>query len=186
MGRLTTSEIEGIHVIEDVIHQVSDRRIRKMLDKHLDDEKRHARVFGERYKAMQKEAGIDIQPPPSPAPREQRFNLLTLVAYLETQEARAIALLEAYKELFAGDEESVKWLERNIKDEKFHATWTHMQLERWIKEGMAEEVRQARVQAQQTDRRAFWIQVFSFLRVMPRLIIRGHLPPLFSKQPAPM
>jgi rubrerythrin len=186
MGRLTTSEIEGIKLIEGAIPRVSDGRMRKILAKHLDDERRHARVFGERYEALQREAGLEVQPPPRVTPQTKRFNILELVAYLETQESRAIALLETYVELFEGDDASVGWLRKNIKDELFHATWTHMQLERWIKDGLGEEVRKARVEANLVDRRAFWLQFFSFLRVMPSLIMRGYMPQIFKKSPSPL
>lgn len=186
MGRLTTSEIEGIRLIEAAIPRVSDLRMRKILDKHLDDERRHAKVFGERYEALQREAGMVIQPPPAVTPQKKRFTILELVAYLETQETRAIALLKTYAELYAGDDETVYWIEKNIKDEKFHATWTHHQLERWMKDDLREEVRIARAEAVRTDRRAFWMQLFAFLRVAPSLIVRGYLPPVFKRRPAPM
>jgi rubrerythrin len=186
MGRLVTSELEGIKLIEGAIPRVSDVRMRKILAKHLEDERRHHRVFNERYEALQLEAGAEVQPPAPALGQKKRFNILELVAYLETQETRAIALLETYADLFEGDEESVHWIRRNIKDELFHATWTHMQLERWIKDGLVEEVRQARVEANLVDRRAFWIQFFSFLRVMPSLIARGYWPQIFTKSPSPL
>ena len=108
------------------------------------------------------------------------------MAYLETQESRAIALLETYADLYEGDDDSVGWIRKNIKDEIFHATWTHLQLEHWVKDGLNEEVRQARVEANLVDRRAFWIQFCSFLRVMPALVLKGYLPPIFNKSPSPL
>ena len=186
MGRLATSEIEGIKLIESAIPRVADVSMRKILAKHLEDERRHAKVFSERYKALQIEAGLDVQPPPAVTPQTKRFNILELVAYLETQESRAIPLLETYADLYEGDDESVGWIRKNIKDEIFHATWTHMQLERWVKDGLTEEVRQVRVEAKLVDRRAFWIQFFSFLRVMPALVLKGYIPPIFNKSPSPL
>ena len=186
MGRLTTSEIEGIRLIEGALPKVSDLRMRKILEKHLEDERRHASVFGERYKCLQEEAGLEVQTPPPAISQTKRFTILELVAYLEVQESRAIALLETYAELFEGDDKTVAHITRNIKDEKFHATWTHLQLERWIKEGLEREVKAARAEANRTDRRAFWMQFFSFIRVMPSLIVKGYMPQLFRKTPAPM
>ena len=52
MGRLAASEIEGIQLIEGVMSRVTDARMRKILEKHLEDERRHARVFSERYEAL--------------------------------------------------------------------------------------------------------------------------------------
>ncbi len=186
MCRLTTSEIEGIRLIEGAIPKVSDVRMRKILHKHLEDERRHARVFGERFEALQKQAGLPVQPPPGVTPQPVQFTILNLVAYLETQESRAIALLEAYQELYEGDDESVYWLKKNIKDERFHATWTHMQLERWIKEGHGEEVKRARAEANRVDRKAFWLQLFAFLKILPMLLLRGYLPPILKRVPAPL
>lgn len=185
MAQLARSELDGIQVIESVVHEVSDRRIRLTLEKHLEDERRHAKVFSERLGALQRDAGMQVAPPPPGKHDTQEFSLLTLVAYLETQEARAIPLLETYAELYAGDEESVYWIEKNIADEVFHATWTHRQLERWIEEGRGPEVSKARAMARQLDRRAFWLQLFAFLKVAPRLIANGYLPVL-RRKPASM
>lgn len=186
MGRLTTSELEGILLIEGAIPKVSDQRMRKILERHLEDERRHAAVFGDRYEQLQRDAGRKIEPPPRPIPQSKKMTILELVAYLEIQEGRAIALLETYADLFEGDEASVTHIRRNIKDEKFHATWTHLQLERWIKDGLEKEVRMAREEARLTDRRAFWLQFFAFLRVLPSLLVRGYMPPVMTRQPAPM
>jgi rubrerythrin len=186
MGRLATSEIEGINLIEAAIPRVTDVRMRKILSKHLDDERRHAKVFSERYETLQIEAGLNLKPLPAVTPQTKRFTILELVAYLETQESRAIALLETYADLYEGDEDSVGWIRKNIKDEIFHATWTHMQLERWVKDGLTKEVRQARTDANLVDRRAFWIQFFSFLKIMPSLVLKGYMPPIFSKNPSPL
>ena len=186
MGRLATSEIEGINLIEAAIPRVTDVRMRKILSKHLDDERRHAKVFSERYETLQIEAGLNLKPLPAVTPQTKRFTILELVAYLETQESRAIALLETYADLYKGDEDSVGWIRKNIKDEIFHATWTHMQLERWVKDGLTKEVRQARIDANLVDRRAFWIQFFSFLKIMPSLVLKGYMPPIFSKNPSPL
>jgi len=186
MGRLTTSELEGIMLIESAIPKVSDERMRKILERHLEDERRHAAVFGDRYEQLQRDAGVKVEPPPRPVPQSRKLTILELVAYLEVQEGRAIALLESYADLYEGDDATVTHIRRNIKDEKFHATWTHLQLERWIKEGLDEEVRLARAEARLTDRRAFWLQLFAFMRVLPSLLVRGYMPPLLTRQPSPM
>jgi len=185
MAQLARSELDGIDVIESVVHEVSNRRIRLTLEKHLEDERRHAQVFTARLHALQREAGLEESPPPPTVHGVHSFSLMTLVAYLETQEKRAIPLLQTYAELYAGDEQTVGWIEKNIGDEVFHATWTHRQLERWIDEGMAAQVKKAREEARALDRRAFWMQLFSFLKVAPWLLMNGYFPAL-RRRPAPM
>lgn len=184
MARLVTAEVEGIRIIEQVLPQVTDAQIRKLLEKHLQDEYRHAKVFSDRYAAMLTESGRPWQSPPEPLPTLQAFNLLSLVAYLETQEARAITLLELYIELYAGDDETVEIIRRNTRDEKFHAAWTRLQLEKWIQEGKTQEVRHARRQALLIDRRGFWMQLLAFAKALPRILSHGAMPPLFRKKPA--
>lgn len=186
MARLVSSEVEGIRIIEQVLPGVSDPGIRKILEKHLDDERRHANVFFERYSALLAVSQFKQVKPPPPQTLSTHMNLLTLVAYLETQEARAVPLLELYTRLYAGDSETIEVLKRNIRDEKFHATWTHRQLEQWIGEGKEREVYRARQMAKAIDRRAFWMQLAAFSRALPRLLINGKWPPFFSTKPAPL
>jgi len=186
MARLVTSEVEGIKIIEQVLAQVVDPDIRRLLQKHLEDEYRHAQVFSQRYHQLLKEAGQPLVDPPSPVENLQPFSLLSLIAYLETQEARAIPLLLLYARLYEGDQETVDTILRNIRDEKFHAAWTHHQLELWIKEGRGEDVKRARQQAKNIDRQAFWMQCGGFLRTLPRLLARGVLPPISGFNPAPL
>lgn len=186
MARLVTSEVEGIRIIEQVLPTVQNPGIRKILVKHLDDERRHATVFSERYKVLLAASESNHVKPPPPEFFAQNMTLLSLVAYLEVQEARAIPLLELYTRLYAGDSDTVDVLNRNIRDEKFHATWTYRQLEQWIEEGKRSEVHAARKKAKVIDRRAFWTQAWAFSRALPRLLAAGKLPPVFSTTAAPL
>lgn len=185
MGRLVTSEQEGVLLIEGALGGLADDRLRKIFDRHLSDERRHESLFLARLVTMQEEANVEPAPPPTPVPQKKRPSLLEAVAYLEIQEARAVALLAAYSDLFAGDDESVRALESASNDERYHAAWTHLQLERWAKEGMADEVESARANARKVDQRAFWAQLFGFLRVVPSLLFKGYLPPI-RRTPSPM
>ena len=186
MGVLTTSEREGVILLEAALAGIGDRRLRKLFNKHLVDERRHTAGFHALFDKLQIRDGKTPQAPPTARPMAKKMSLIELIAYLEVQELRGEQLMRVYRTLFAGDEEATGFIDSVLRDEKFHATYTHLQLERWIEEGLGDEVRRARSEARAVDRQAFWAQVFRFLRVMPRLIRAGHPPPLFRRTPAPM
>jgi hypothetical protein len=186
MGVLTTSEREGVILLEAAVAGITDRRLRKLFSKHLVDERRHTAGFHALFDKLQIEAGNEPGPPPPARPMSEKFSVIGLMAYLEVQELRGEQMMRVYRGLFEGDEESVAFIDSVLSDEHFHATYTHLQLERWVKEGLGNEVRAARAEARAVDRKAFGIQVARFLRVMPRLLLAGHLPPLFRSKPAPL
>lgn len=185
MGVLTTSEREGVVLLESALAGITDPRLRKLFNKHLVDERRHTAGFHALYDKHQVREGRTPQSPPRARPMAKKMSVVELLAYLEIQELRGEQLMRIYRRLFEGDEEATEFIDSVLRDEKFHATYTHLQLERWIEEGLGDHVRRARAEARSVDRRAFWAQVFRFLRVAPRLLAAGHPPPLRIK-PAPM
>lgn len=185
MACLVLAEAEGVAMIEEVLPRVADKTLRTLLEKHRQDEIRHMQSFIECYERIKGHGKIAAEPLMRDN-KIQKFDVLTLIAYLEKQEARAIPILELYTELYAGDDETVDVIRKNIKDEKFHAKWTSHQLEKWIIEGRAEEVRLVRREANSMDRKAFWLQLGAFIKAMPLLISRGVLPSFFNHKPAPM
>ena len=176
MEVLVQSETEGIRMLEAARPAISDPRLRRQLDQHLIDERRHASGFAERFESLQKEAGLDPRPAAAPRAQQMQFNVMEMIAYLEIQELRGGQVLEVYRDLFDGDEVSIAFIESVVTDEKFHASYTHRQLERWIDEGLANEVAAARRLAKKIDRGAFWAQARGFIALCPRLLLRSILP----------
>lgn len=181
MEVLVQSETEGIRLLEAALPAIGDDRLRKLVEQHLIDERRHAMGFAARFESLQKHAGIDPpRPVMSPGTQRMTLTLMELFAYLEVQELRGGQVLGVYRDLFVGDEESIAFIDSVVTDEKFHATYTHLQLERWVEEGLVEEVKSAREVARRIDRSAFRSQLASFARALPRLLSQGALPPIFS------
>jgi hypothetical protein len=186
MSILARSEAESAHKLEAALPSVNDPRIQGLLTKHLQDEHRHTAEFAGRYESLQKQAGRVPIPAPAPRPQQARMTLLELISSLEIQELRGAEVLSVYQDLFVGDEESVALIEGVARDDKFHSTYSRLQLERWIDEGQPDEVAVARATAARVDHQAFRAQVLGFLRALPSLVLHGHGPPLGQPKPSPL
>ena len=90
------------------------------------------------------------------------FDILGLFAFLEITELRGFQVLSAYRS-FADDPATLAVIDSVLADEHFHVAYSHLQLERWVKKGLATEVAAARREARRIDRRALRQQVASFV-----------------------
>jgi hypothetical protein len=186
LQQLVQAETEGAEMIARALPRVSSSGLQHLLAKQLRDEQSHAAMFAGRWRALAShEAAIAGNALAENAVASGPLDEITLVAYLEVQERRALDILHTYVTLFDGDAETIEALQCSLRDEHYHAAWTHRQLERWSEAGKRAEVQAARQEAARVDRRAFRLQLVQFLRVLPRLLRAGIAPPFGGLKPAP-
>lgn len=183
LGQLVRAEEEGADLIEQALPRVTSAGLQKLLIKHLRDERNHASRFAARYKALA--LGSLSGCPHRKVIFSKPVDEITLVAYLAKQERRALDILRAYVDLFAGDPETVKAIQSSLCDEEYHAAWTQRQLERWIEAGKNIEVEKAMRAAESIDQQAFRKQCWQFVKILPGLLWAGVLPPSKQLKPAP-
>ena len=125
MRKLALSEQDGVALIEASMSTIQDQQVLTKLSRHLSDEKRHATSFSARFQELSvRSQGAQVAFASEALPAKP-CNMFELLAYLELQEARAISVLKSYARLYAGDQETVDLINTNLKDEYFHAQWTH-------------------------------------------------------------
>ena len=110
------------------------------------------------------------------------MNLMQLMALFEIGEMRGFQGISVYRKAFADDPETVAVMDSVVRDEHFHCTYVHLQMERWKKQGFAKEVAAARKHAMQQDRQAFYSQIKSFIMMLPNLLLAELARP-FRRQP---
>lgn len=172
LGVLAATEADGVAMLDAAIPHVDDPELRELLSQHVHDESRHARAFAERLAELEAETGVRRRALP-PAHSAGELSTMEFLAYLEINEARAAQVLDVYRELFAGDPSTLRILDGVVEDERFHQAYTCEQLERWSREGLADEVARARRWARRVDRQAFRSQLLAFLGVAPRLLLHA-------------
>jgi len=184
LTHLSKTESASVALLKPAIAVVSDERLRKLMTKHISDEERHARVFEDRLMVWRERCGDKSRIPlPPPAGGAGRMNLMELMALFEIGEMRGFQGVTAYRKAFTDDPETVAVMDSVIRDEHFHCTYVHLQMERWKEQGLAKEVAAARAHALQQDRAAFYRQVGSFILMLPSLLFAEITRP-FRRQPA--
>ncbi len=184
LTHLSKTESASVALLMPAISAMSDTRLRKLMTRHVQDEERHARVFEDCLMVWRERCGDSNRNPlPPPAGGAGRMNLMQLMALFEIGEMRGFQGVTAYRRAFADDPETVEMMDSVIRDEHFHCTYVHLQMERWKGQGFAKEVAAARKHALQQDRDAFIRQIGSFLLMLPSLFISELTRP-FRRRPA--
>jgi rubrerythrin len=162
---LAAAEAGGVRVLEAAIPAIADAKLRRVMLKHIEDEKRHTKGFTDF--ANQLNPGKTI---PSYDSTTSSTNVLDFFAFLEITELRGEQMIQNYRELYCDYPEIQEFMDTVIHDERFHASYLHAQLENWVETGLKEEVAAARRAAAAIDARGFRIQLLAFIRTIPRLI----------------
>ena len=171
LERLSEAEASSVVLLKAAHSAVTDSRLRGLLARHIEDEEKHARLFGERWQARRADAGLPYAELPSITLEVgDRMSVLELMALFEVGELRGFQAISQYPNLFSNDPETVRTMEIVCKDERFHAGYVHQQMERWSQDGWGIEVEAARSVARRSDRRAFYREMRAFLAVLPRLL----------------
>jgi hypothetical protein len=153
-------------MLEAALPSVTDPVLKRLMTKHLEDERNHDVAFS--GLCGDANAGKAFA---SRGTQSGRMNLLDLVAFFEVAELRGCQTMELYRELFAHDPKVLETLNWVFRDEKFHATYTNRQMDKWAREGHAAEVRRARDAARSRDRTSFLRQSAAFMLELPRLLV---------------
>ena len=183
LTHLSKTESASVALLKPAISVVSEDRLRKLMTKHIQDEERHARVFEERLMVWRELCGDKNRAPlPPPAGGAGRMNLMQLMALFEIGEMRGFQGVTAYRKAFTDDPETVAVMDSVVRDEHFHCTYVHLQMERWKEQGFAKEVAAARKHALKQDREAFYRLIGSFIAMLPSLLLAELTRP-FRRQP---
>jgi hypothetical protein len=182
LTHLSKTESASDALLKPAHTNITDERLRKLLTKHIEDEERHARIFEELLRVWEKKAGGR---PPTPLPPAAggagRMNLLQLLALFEVGELRGFQGVTAYQKAFGDDPIAAPVIASVVRDERFHCHYTHQQLEKWKREGHAKEVNAARLHARKQDQDAFRRQIWSFVKLLPRIIANEFVRPFQKK-----
>jgi len=142
--------------------------LKKHLERHGEDEIRHAEMFRRRAQELNAEgagrgrglglsdraANLDTERPGEDeggfgshgflaGSRFDDVGEVVYVAQLHVAEKEAARLFSIHRDLNADDPQTAALFEAILKDEKYHVSWTGTVLEHWRKEGRASEVKQA-------------------------------------------
>jgi hypothetical protein len=171
LTHLSKTESASVALLKPALTNVTDPQLRKLMTKHIQDEERHAHVFEELLGIWEKKQGGRPQTPlPPPAGGAGRMNLMELIALFEIGELRGFQGVTVYLEAFGDDPVAAPMIRSVVRDERFHCHYTHHQMEKWKREGHAKAVEAARSHARKQDRDAFRRQVWSFLKLVPRIL----------------
>ena len=145
--------------------RVSDGDLRGHLERHADDELRHAELFRGRARELEARSARSAhssEQSDKPYDLSSRrpgveldshgfynsglFDELGEVAYvamLHVAEQRAVQLLEMHRDLNDSDPETRAVFDQVLRDEHYHVAYTERFLERWRADGREQEVRLA-------------------------------------------
>lgn len=178
LTHLSKTESASVALLKPALNTINDPHLRTLLTKHIQDEERHARVFEELLEVWeQKEGGRPQTPLPPPAGGAGRMNLMQLLALFEVGEMRGFQGVMLYAEAFKDDPVASPMIQSVVRDERFHCHYTHHQLEKWKAEGHGKAVDEARSVARKQDQDAFRRQVWSFIKLIPKLILNEFVRP---------
>ena len=159
------TEEDGGRDLVAAAKRVTDPDLRSNLERHAEDELRHAEMFRERARSVRAELHVAD---PSGARSDRPYDLsskrpgleqdahgffnaglydelgeVEYVAMLHVAESRAADLFAHHLQLVPDDPGTAQMFEDILKDEKYHMSYTLRFLERWEKEGRAGEVKRA-------------------------------------------
>ncbi len=158
--------------------RVSDPDLRKHIERHSNDEVRHADLFRRRAAEVASENNIPIG---ADSELDARFDLagarkgvdvdahgfmnsglidelgeLEYVAMVHVAECKAAELFTLYRDMNAHDDKTRGVFEEILKDEKYHVAYTKSFLEKWQKAGRGAEVDAALKKARGSRQMKAW------------------------------
>jgi len=164
------TEADGGRDIGSAARKVTDPELRGHLERHTEDELRHAELF--RSRAAELRDATDMSPAGSGELDEHAYDLsrgrpatevdahgfftegffdemgeVAYVAMLHAAERRAAKLFAVHADLTKDDPETQAVFKSILKDEQYHVAWTGAMLKRWDKEGRGREVSAAKAAA---------------------------------------
>jgi rubrerythrin len=181
MGVLAAAEAGGVRVLEAAVPAISDAKLRRIMLKHIEDEKRHTQGFTDFANQMTPDKPIPVYPA-----QPSQTTVLDFFAFLEITELRGEQMIGNYRTLYEGYPEVQAFMDTVMRDEKYHANYLHVQLDNWAREGNQVEVARARQIARRIDGRGFRAQVVAFIKVIPRLLayeLRSLMTPSRQRNP---
>jgi len=163
LGVLAAAEADGVRVLEAALPAIGDAKLRRIFLKHIEDEKRHTAGFT----ALARKYGVPI---PAHVSQPISTNVLEFFGFLEITELRGEQMIKTYRGLYGKYPEVQAFMDTVIRDERYHASYLHAQLETWAGQGLAKEVAAARKAAYRIDSSGFRAQLLAFLGTVPRLL----------------
>ena len=162
---LAATEADSVGMLRASLVRTADPRLRRLIERHIADESRHADLFATRLIEVAGRRRADPK-------RDVRgpLSVLQLMAYFEITERRGAQALQVFRVLFDRDGETQRIIDSVLRDERVHVAYTRDQLDRWSREGHAEDVARARRWARRIDDRAAVRQCLAFAAVLPSLI----------------
>ncbi len=158
------TEEDGGKDLEVAARRVTDPDLRMHLERHADDERRHAELFRTRAAEVRSRAGLGARDADE---SDQSYDLsrgrksevdahgffhaglcdemgeLAYVAMVHVAECRAAEIFDLYREANADDPAVASTFEEILKDEKYHMSYTKKFLDKWSAEGRDKEVKEA-------------------------------------------
>jgi len=176
LGVLAKAEADGVRMLEAALPAIADSKLRRIFLKHIEDEKRHTQGFTDLYRAYFPNAEL-----PASTHTAVSTNVLEFLAFLEITEVRGEQMIENYRELYAKYPDVQAFMASVLRDERYHASYLHAQLDGLASQGLENDVRAARRAALAIDTQGFISQIFSFVRVVPRLLWHALRAPSASR-----
>ena len=159
------TEANGGTDISAAARRATNPELKDHLQRHAQDEIRHAEMFRTRAVALHDsgagkgrtlglsdrasnlstntaEGGFDAHGF-LPGSSIDEVGDVVYIARLHVAEKEAARLFALHRDLNRGDPETAAIFESILKDEKYHVSWTGTFLDRWRKEGRAKEVKDA-------------------------------------------
>ena len=175
LGVLARAEADGVRLLEAALPAISDSKLRRIFLSHIEDEKRHTQGFTDLYRTYFPNAELPVATHTAVS-----TNVLDFLAFLEISEVRGEQMIENYRELYAKYPDVQAFMASVLRDERYHASYLHAQLDGLARQGLENEVRAARRAASAIDTQGFISQVLSFVRVVPRLLLHALRAPSAS------
>ena len=163
LGVLAAAEADGVRVLEAALPAIGDAKLRRIFLKHIEDEKRHTAGFTAFARKYDAAIPVHVSQPIS-------TNVLEFFGFLEITELRGEQMIKTFRGLYAKYPEVQAFMDTVIRDERYHASYLHNQLETWASQGLAKEVAAARRAAGRIDSRGFRAQLLAFVMGLPRLL----------------
>ena len=156
------TEADGGRDLVVAARKVSDPELREHLERHAEDEERHAALFRNRAAELRSAAGVSTAGEGPDRPYDlsrgrpgsevdahgffsagliEELGEVDYVAMLHVAECRAAEIFEVHRALNDHDPETTAIFTEILKDEKYHMSYTRRILDRWASEGRANEVK---------------------------------------------
>ncbi len=172
------TEADGGNDLVRAGRRISDAELRKHIERHSNDEVRHADLFRRRAAEVAREHNIPIG---GDSELDARYDLagarkgndvdghgfmnaglidelgeLEYVAMVHVAECKAAELFSLYRDMNEHDARTKAVFEEILKDEKYHVAYTRSFLDKWEKAGRGDEVNEALKKAKGSRRMRAW------------------------------